>query len=276
MKKPTHNISNEDYHSPTGPLADKLSSSDLKEFFNKSGKHLEFKKQNPTRETDAMRFGTAFHSLMLEPHLFDEEYVIIPEFEPTELDKEGNVKPKTSGWKRTNDYKNQLKEFQKKNAGLKILTQEEWDRLQAMQESMRNSSMYIDHFGHAEGYNEATYVEGDYKVRCDRICEVDGKTIIIDIKTTDDASPEAFKKKVLALDYDLSAALYLDVAQGNEFYWVVVEREAPYSCCWYRMSDWVQNKGYWKLKTAVTNKAESELPLGGYAGYRAESTIVDL
>lgn len=275
MRKPTHNCTNEEYHNTK--FGHIYSSSDLKVFYRKSGLHYEKSKLEKKIETDAMALGTAFHAMALEPDAFDEEYVIIPNFEPTEIDKKtGKVKPKTRGWKNTNDYKDQLKAFQKKNAGRKILTQEQLQQLNLMHESLRNSAMYRQYFCDAKGHNEATYIEGNFKVRCDRICEINGKTTILDIKTTDDASPDAFKKKVHNLDYDLSAAMYLDIAQGDEFIWVVVEREAPYSCCWYRMSDYFHHKGMQKMDIALNKIKNTELPLGGFSGYEAELSVVDL
>lgn len=275
MKKPTHNLSNEDYH--RGKLKDLYSSSDLKMFYRKSGAHLEQKKQQKQIESELMFIGTAFHAMALEPELFDEEYVVQPDFEPTEIDKKtGEVKPKTRGWKNTTDYRNQVKEFQRKNAGRKILTQEQLQKLNLMHESLRRSAMYRQYFCDNNGYNEATYTSNGFKVRCDRICENGSKTTILDIKTTDDASPEAFKKKLFNMDYDLSAAMYLDIAEADEFIWVVVEREAPYSCCWYRMSDWIHQKGIQKLNIAAERLENSKLPLGGFSGYDAELFVVDL
>ena len=275
MNKPTHNIDNNEYH--RGELGHLLSSSDMKVLYRKSGAHLEVKKYQPNHETPLMAIGTAFHAFMLEPDEFDKDYVIIPEFEPTEVDKKtGEIKPKTSGWKRTNDYKDQVTAFQKKHAGLKILTEEEYSQLLSMRASMAKSIMFKEYFQDAPGYNEATYVDGRFKVRCDRICEVDGKTVIIDIKTTDDATPEAFKKKMLQMDYDLSAVMYLDIAKADEFIWVVQEREAPFACCWYRMTDWIHQKGTAKLKIAHEALETQELPMGGYSGHKAEYEIVEL
>ena len=147
--------------------------------------------------------------------------------------------------------------------------------LKAMRVSFEAHPMYREYFGHAEGHNEATYV-GDFKVRCDRICHVNGKNVIIDIKTTDDASPDAFKRKALGMDYDLSAALYMGVTETTEFIWAVQERDAPYSCCWYNVSDWLKESGNKKLNIALSNLREQELPMGGYMGYKAEGGIVDL
>tara|TARA_R110002167_G_scaffold68736_3_gene194055 strand:- start:1481 stop:2308 length:828 start_codon:yes stop_codon:yes gene_type:complete len=275
MNKPTHNIDNNEYH--RGQLGHLLSSSDMKVLYRKSGAHLEVKKSQVNHETPLMALGTAFHSLMLEPETFDQEYVILPEFEVTEVDKKtGEVKAKASGWKRTNDYKDQLSAFQKKNAGLRILTEDEMSQLLSMRTSMSKSSMFKEYFVDAEGHNEATYVDGRFKVRCDRICEVGHKTIIIDIKTTDDATPEGFKKKMHQMDYDLSAVMYSDIAKADEFIWVVQEREAPFACCWYKMSDWVHKLGLGKLNKAHKALEQQELPMGGFSGHQAEYEITEL
>src|SRR5215813_11398325 len=72
------NITNEEYH------ADKayLSRSALMDF-DKSPYTYWAKHLNPDRPkkdaTPAMELGTAFHTLILEPHLFQKNYFIMPE-----------------------------------------------------------------------------------------------------------------------------------------------------------------------------------------------------
>ena len=70
MKEPGfYRIPHQDYHAGAG-----LSQSMIKALL-RSPAHAKV----PVEETPAMRFGRAFDTGVLEPHLFDEEYVIRPD-----------------------------------------------------------------------------------------------------------------------------------------------------------------------------------------------------
>ena len=65
-----NNLSNEDYHA-----SEPISSSNCKDLLISPWLY-NYKRQNKTEATPAMKFGTMFHSLMLEPKTFDNEYVV--------------------------------------------------------------------------------------------------------------------------------------------------------------------------------------------------------
>jgi exodeoxyribonuclease VIII len=63
--------------------------------------------------------------------------------------------------------------------------------------------------------------------------------VIIDLKTTEDASPRGFAQSVKKYRYDVQAAFYsdgLEEATGkacNGFFFVAVEKHPPYLVGWY-------------------------------------------
>jgi len=64
---------------------------------------------------------------------------------------------------------------------------------------------------------------------------------LVDIKTTDDASPDAFARTVTTFGYHLQAAHYLTMTGAENFIFVAVERKAPYAVGIYRLdAEWVQ------------------------------------
>jgi ATP-dependent exoDNAse (exonuclease V) beta subunit len=86
--------------------------------------------------------------------------------------------------------------------------------------------------------------------------------VILDLKTTDDASPEAFARKVANYHYDMQAALYKQLLATHHqietepaFYWLVVEKTAPYTCAVYDSSDWITS-GEDKLERALETLKE--------------------
>ena len=68
-----------------------------------------------------------------------------------------------------------------------------------------------------------------------------GDDTLVDIKTTDDASPEAFTRTVLNFGYHIQAAHYMAMTGAAHFTFVAVERTAPYAVGIYRLdSEWLQ------------------------------------
>ena len=71
---------------------------------------------------------------------------------------------------------------------------------------------------------------------------------IIDLKTTRDASPDAFGKSAWASHYHVQAAIYVDgykAATGREasYYLLAVEAEAPHVSQVYEVEDWLLDVG---------------------------------
>ncbi len=86
--------------------------------------------------------------------------------------------------------------------------------------------------------------------------------VIADLKTTDDASPEAFARKVANLNYDMQAAFYCQVLAASQqieteptFFWIAVEKTAPYTAVVYRSDEWMES-GNRKVETALERLKE--------------------
>ena len=66
------------------------------------------------------------------------------------------------------------------------------------------------------------------------------KNIIVDVKTTTDGSPESFSRDLSKYDYPFQAVMQIDgvqqsgfMSQVDAYYWLVVEKEPPYSATLY-------------------------------------------
>lgn len=170
----------------------------------------------------AFDIGSAFHCMVLEPEEFGNRYFVV---EDTEICEQiGGKKPKM-----TKKYKEWYQEEVVDRAkGLTILSQEEMNNLDKMFYSFNK-------------INEATslikscdLVESIYtnnfngtKVKC----KVDGvkfDNFIVDLKTTSSNVME-FAKSCNKFDYDQAAALYCDILDLQEYYFVVVETMYPYN-----------------------------------------------
>ncbi len=94
------------------------------------------------------------------------------------------------------------------------------------------------------------------------------KNIIVDVKTTLDGSPEQFSKDMANYDYPFQAVMQMDGAvksgfmqQVDVYYWLVVEKQPPYSATLYEFDPedmkWVFDEYEYVLhcvKEAITKK----------------------
>ena len=182
-------ISNEDYHADT----EFLSSSSLKmmlkaprEFYHRYVKKDLEEEEKPQK--DSLVFGSLVHSVILEPHLVEKEYV---EYKGAS--------------KRTKEWK----EFKASNESLPIITTAQLEKANMMRDIAMENEFAVDLL--KEGVPEQTLcveLEGvKIKVRSDYL--KDGQ--IVDVKTTSDGlSFEEVQNTCLRWDYALSAALYTD------------------------------------------------------------------
>ena len=74
-------------------------------------------------------------------------------------------------------------------------------------------------------------------VRCKGKVDILNGNTIVDIKTTQDASFEAFRRSAYKYGYNRQAAFYLDGFGAKEFVFIVIEKKAPYNIGVYHCSD---------------------------------------
>ena len=186
---------------------------------------------NPTaeqpKETPALIIGSAVHCAVLEPQEFGKRYAIAPKLD-----------------KRTKEGKALHEEFVQ-SAGERIVIDND---LATLCERMMGAVMkhrpaaYLLKNGTAEQpiYWTDEDIEVDCKARPDWV--TDGG-IIVDLKTTDDASPIGFARSIKKYRYDVQAAFYSDgyeAATGqpcNGFMFIAVEKTPPYLTSVYFLGD---------------------------------------
>lgn len=211
-------ITEKEYRDSTG-----LSQSMLKHF-SVSPAHYLAETETKSEPTKAMILGTAFHANMLDD-------------EPSDIYA---VKRKVDG--RSKEGRLYNEEFALENAGKIIIDSDEHSRIISMADSV------MGHPFAGELMQKLTHKEfavyGDFKGvrlkgKIDGYIEQGG--IIIDLKTAEDASPKGFKKAIFDCQYNLQVAHYtwLMLNAGkpvNCFYFIAVEKQAPYAVGVYKMS----------------------------------------
>jgi len=216
-------ISNEEYHASTA-----ISKSGL-DLIAKSPAHYHAEKINEDPElkrerTKSLDIGTAFHLLALEPESFDANIAVDADKYPTKKECGRTIEE-------------QRAEFAAANAGKVIIRESDLDsKLRKMADSIRNhpAARYLLQ---GKGMVEASIFCKDTihgvncRVRPDWLRE-DG--LIIDLKTTKDASASGFDKAIWNYRYHVQAAFYMDmyeVVTGKRspgFVLIPVENTAPF------------------------------------------------
>ena len=214
------------------------------------GRHDEI---NPSAPTPAMLTGTAIHSAVLEPDLFDAEYVAAP-----------------VGDMRTKAGRAAKAEHEAKHPGKTLIPAKDFDRVLASRQAVYDNPIAAKLLS-GEGKNELSYVwKSDYpgaegilcKARADRLTMHEGVPCLVDLKTSVDANPLEFQKSVGRYAYDLQAAFYLDglatLHPGERrFIFIVVEKTAPYGVSVCELEQFSLNEGRIKAERALAAYAKA-------------------
>jgi exodeoxyribonuclease VIII len=217
---------NEQYHSAPG-----ISASGLKSIHKKSVYH--FINQKPF-ESSAMALGTAVHCAMLEPEMYYKEFHVMPKID-----------------RRTKAGKEQFAIEQKKAEGKKLVAFDDHEKITKILDNFRNHDLAQQYCKGEIELSHYTQHEGlDVRVRPDCLNRVEN--FISDVKTCQDNAPMAFRRDVYKYGYHLQAAFYCDMLGIDNFKFIAVETNYPFSVEVYTLSDEMieQGRKAWKLAFA--------------------------
>lgn len=245
-----------EYHA--GPW---VHSHDLVKLLQKAPASFRYGKEHPEPPTDAMRLGTAFHTLMLEPLKFGEENIVQPADIPDR---------RTKAWK----------EFEAAHSDKFILRQQEYADLCGMKASFDANPDIVPIISDSQHEvsmfwtDEETGIDLCARLDCLRHWKAEGVAVIDDAKTAGDASPEEFSKECYNRGYDLQAAVYIEAAKRClgvdkvRYGFNVVEKDAPYLSVHYDAPDEMLAIGYAKFRHALKLYAEcaASKTWAGYQG----------
>lgn len=202
-------MSSEEYHSIPA-----VNASLLKQIA-RSPAHARAYMTAPQETTAAMAFGTAFHACVLEPEKFAENYIVFSGDRRTKAGKE--------------DYEAILK------ANRIPLSDDDYSTITLMAGAIGDHDAAASFVRDREGNAEASVFWRDERTGLQCKCRPDiwlGK-VLVDVKTTDDASPEGFAKSIVKYGYHLQAAHYLEGTGAESFVFVAVEKKPPYAVAVY-------------------------------------------
>ena len=202
-----------------------------------------------------MRLGTALHTHVLELSRWDEEIAVAP----------GDIN------RRTKEGREQWAAFECNSAGKTVITADDAEVVMAMGRSiMRHpgAAMLLGLPGKAETthmWTDATY---GVECKCRPDWLTDDGSIMVDLKTTRDASPRGFRRSIGDYRYHVQAGWYMhgvEQATGkrpDQFIFICVESTAPYACAVYASDAEMIERGHEQAmkdlgKLAVCRAADS-------------------
>lgn len=224
-------VPNSDYHNSPG-----ISKSGL-DRINHSPAHFKF--APPMKQTPAMRMGSAIHCAILEPHVFEKDYMMLE-----------NVTDR-----RNKEYKDAVNQI----GADYVLTATDADKIKGMQAAIEANV-------HAMKQVEAPDAVAEVSVFA--TCENTGELlkcrfdllnhgVALDLKKTKDARPETFAKSVHNYRYHVQAAFYNYVyrlATGNDlkaFAFLAIEEDAPHGNAIYTLDEDALNLGVMKYESEL-------------------------
>jgi hypothetical protein len=210
-----HDLSNAEYHAHPA-----ISKSGL-DRIDQSPAHYRASLVEPRKETPALTFGSAAHCWILETDEALHRYVIAPQG----IDR------------RTKDGKAQWAELEA--SGKTIISAEDAQTLENMLASVHSHPVadeLLDN-GIAESSVFAELLGVSVKCRPDWLHD---NSVIVDLKTTENAGLNAFGKSVANFRYHCQASFYTDICREvgldiKAFVFIAVEKAPPYAVSVYEL-----------------------------------------
>lgn len=193
---------------------DYLSYSALKAFAKSPNHYLQYINKEHV-QTPAMVVGSLAHCLVLEPEAFRDQFAVAPEVN-----------------KRTNSGKAIWEAFTLENADKTVITEDQYHQATKIADAVsrhRKATRIL------AGKQAEQAIEGTiYGMQFKGVADALGNDAVVDLKTTQDASPDGFRRAASNFDYHLQAAIYGHLTGHLPFYWVAVESAAPFNVAVYQ------------------------------------------
>jgi exodeoxyribonuclease VIII len=217
-------ISNEAYHS-----LDDLNRSKAYDLVTKTPLHVQQSMRYKPVSTPALLMGGCFHTAVLEPEKLSYEYGELP----TEIDGKSPL---------TKHYKEKIAELKADYPERRWLNAKDYNTCMEMAAGALDNPVLRDYMGDIDAMIEATglfAMEGaDCRIRPDWFSP--GAEVVIDLKSTMDASKRGFAKSVRQFGYGFQAYFYMEGLRRcgyspKEFIFIAVEKFPPYASAAYRL-----------------------------------------
>jgi exodeoxyribonuclease VIII len=180
-----------------------------------------------------MTFGSAFHCYVLEPEEFNKRYAVSPLCD-----------------RRTKEGKMLYAKFVEASEGLEVLTAQDYALILEMDKAISEHKPAFKLLGSCnqfEQLKDGKIADVNFKGIADGM----GDGFIVDLKTCQDASPEAFERTAYNSFYHEQAAAYMELFGADRFYWIAIEKNPPYNVAVYMQSQEAFFKAQHRLKSLI-------------------------
>lgn len=237
-------ITNEEYHASAG-----ISRSGILRFMECPKKYW-YEYLNPFKPerkvTKAMTFGSAFHTYILEPHLFDEQYYVA-----------------TTADGRTVEGRRIKAEQALKSEGKIILDREEFKTLEAMKLTLLQDPK-VNYLLDGAAIEKSIYwTDPDTGILCKVRPDIWQSDFVVDLKTADTAGRH-FRYDFFRRGYHLQLAMIQEGLKHtcgdliDSFYDLAIEKEAPYCHAIFEISPDVIEQGVIEFKKILVDIEECQ------------------
>ncbi len=218
-----YDITNEQYHSSEGISRSKLM------LLDKSPYHFWYQTMSglaPKQEsTPAMNIGSAFHTMLLEPAKFQMEFAVAPKVD-----------------RRTKQGKEEWDIFAASSEGKTILSDDQFSKIGKMVELVSKHEIVTTLLDEAVFEQSIYWTDKETGLQFKTRPDIWSSKMVVDLKTTNNASIYSFSRSALEYGYYLQAGMAFEACKaiGKPFEMFVIlacEKEEPHVPAVYIMKD---------------------------------------
>lgn len=221
--------------------------------------------EHPEEPTPSLIFGAMAHKLLLEPDAFDNEFAVAPSCD-----------------RRTKDGREAYNKFLSEADGKTVVAQADYDIAVSMIARAVESS-FVAKLLNGERENPFFWVDQltgeSCKIRVDCLTQIGEDFVIIDYKTTTDASTDGFMRHAINLGYDFQAGMYcagVEAVTGKKplFVFIAQEKAEPYSVNIMQADEAFINRGYDIFRELIGTYHDCKIT-GNWYGYLGKYDVIN-
>lgn len=249
--------------------AEGVSRSQLWRLHEGSPEKFKYAEEHPEEPTPALIFGQMVHKLVLEPETFENEFVIMPECD-----------------RRTKEGKAQWFDFLQGAGDRTPIKAEDYEKALGMRNALTENDLIAKLLS---GKHEVPLFWTDEmtgetcKVRLDCFTPLSNGAVVIDYKTTSDASTESFMRSAINYGYDFQAAMYSEAVKRTMdkdvvFYFIAQEKDPPYAFNVLAADDRLVRRGYdtFRELLGIYHECKESGNWYGYMGIENQINLLEL
>lgn len=201
-------------------------------WFKRSPAHFQYFQKNPQPEKEAWVIGGATHCILFEPEVFKRDFWVLNE-DDRPYPKENYLNKENQKWR-----KEQIAAHSHK----KVITLTEHRMVEDMMAVLQDHEFAQELLSECVFEKEIYWIDPITGLECKKKVDAENSKHRVDYKTTDNAEPEKWQRKVWGYDYYRQAGFY-DLDIPKPFYFIVQEKEPPYGISVHRCTQDMINYG---------------------------------